>query len=43
MVLGGVPTHDEARRVIRQLEGELRRLCAIIDVEARACAVEAAR
>jgi len=43
MVLGGVPTHGEARRVIRQLEGELRRLCAIIDVEARACAVEAAR
>ena len=27
----------------RQEEAELRRLCAIIDVEARACAVEAAR
>ena len=43
MVFGGVPSRDEARRVIRQLEGELRRLCAIIDIEARACAVEAAR
>jgi len=43
MLQGGVPTRDDARHVIRQLEGELRRLCAIIDVEARACAVEAAR
>jgi len=43
MLQGGVPTGDDARHVIRQLEGELRRLCAIIDVEARACAVEAAR
>jgi hypothetical protein len=43
MVGGGVPTRAEARHVIGQLEGELRRLCAIIDVEARACAVEAAR
>jgi hypothetical protein len=43
MVRGGVPSRDEARHVIGQLEGELRRLCAIIDVEARACAVEAAR
>jgi hypothetical protein len=43
LVLGGVPSRDETRHVIRQLEGELRRLCAIIDVEARACAVEAAR
>ena len=40
---GGVPSRDEARHVIGQLEGELRRLCAIIDVEARACAVEAVR
>lgn len=43
MLQGGVPTRDDARHVIRQLEGELRRLCAIIDVEARACAAEAAR
>jgi hypothetical protein len=43
LVRGGVPSRAEARRVIGQLEGELRRLCAIIDVEARACAVEAAR
>jgi len=43
MVRGGVPTRDDARHVTRQLEGELRRLCAIIDVEARACAVEVAR
>lgn len=43
MVRGGVPSRDDARQVIRQLEAELRRLCAIIDVEARACAVEAAR
>jgi hypothetical protein len=43
MVRGRVPSSAEARHVIEQLEGELRRLCAIIDVEARACAVEAAR
>jgi hypothetical protein len=43
MARGGVPTRVEARRAIGQLEGELRRLCAVIDVEARACAVEAAR
>ena len=43
MARGDVPTRDEARHVIGQLEGELRRLCAIIDVEARACALEAAR
>jgi hypothetical protein len=43
MVRGDVPARDDVRHVIRQLEGELRRLCAIIDVEARACAVEAAR
>ena len=43
MVRGSVPTRAEARYVIGRLEGELRRLCAIIDVEARACAVESAR
>jgi hypothetical protein len=43
MVRGGVPTRAEAKHVIGQLEAELRRLCAIIDVEAQACAVEAAR
>lgn len=43
LVRGSVPTRAEAGHVIGQLEGELRRLCAIIDVEARACAVEAAR
>ena len=43
LVRGGVPSRAEARHVIGQLEAELRRLCAIIDVEARACAVEAAR
>ena len=43
MVRGGVPTRAESRHVIGQLEGELRRLCAIIDVEARACALEVAR
>ena len=43
MVRGDVPSRIEARHVIGQLEGELRRLCTIIDVEARACAVEAER
>jgi hypothetical protein len=43
MARGGVPTRAEARHVIGQLEGELRRLCAIIDAEARACALEGAR
>jgi hypothetical protein len=43
MARGVVPTRAEARHVIGQLEGELRRLCAIIDVEARACAVDTAR
>lgn len=43
MVRGGVPPRAETKRVMKQLEAELRRLCAIIDVEARACAVEAAR
>jgi hypothetical protein len=38
-----VPARADAKRVTAQLEAELRRLCAIIDVEARACAVEAAR
>ena len=43
LLRGGVPTRAEAKHVTRQLEGELRRLCAIIDVEARACAIEAVR
>ena len=43
LLRGGVPASAEAKRVIGQLEDELRRLCAIIDVEARACALEAAR
>jgi hypothetical protein len=38
-----VPGRAEMKRVTAQLEAELRRLCAIIDVEARACAVEEAR
>jgi hypothetical protein len=38
-----VPARADVKRVTAQLEAELRRLCAIIDVEARACAVEAAR
>jgi hypothetical protein len=43
MVGGAVPARAETRRVTRELEAELRRLCAIVDAEARACAVEAAR
>ncbi|HEX6050241.1 MAG TPA: hypothetical protein VFZ21_13260 [Gemmatimonadaceae bacterium] len=43
MVQGRVPTRAETRRATDQLEAELRRLCAIIDEEARACALEAAR
>ena len=39
----GVPARADVKRVTAQLEAELRRLCGIIDVEARACAVEAAR
>jgi hypothetical protein len=38
-----VPARADVKRVTGQLEAELRRLCAIIDLEARACAVEAAR
>lgn len=41
MMRGGVPTRAEARRVTDLLEAELRRLCAIIDLEARACALGA--
>lgn len=41
MMRGGVPTRAEARRVTDQIEAELRRLCAIIDVEAKACALGA--
>lgn len=43
MMRGGVPARGEAKHVIGQLEAELRRLCAIIDVEAQACALEAGR
>lgn len=43
MVQGRVPARAEARKTTDQLDAELRRLCAIIDAEARACALEAAR
>jgi len=43
MMRGAVPTRAEANHVIGQLKAELRRLCAIIDVEAQACALESAR
>jgi hypothetical protein len=43
MLRGGVPARAQVKRVTGQLEAELRRLCAIIDVEARACAVDAPR
>jgi hypothetical protein len=43
MLRGGVPARAQVKRVTGQLGAELRRLCAIIDVEARACAVEASR
>ena len=41
LLSGGSATRAEWKRVTAQLTAELRRLCAIIDVEARACAVEA--
>lgn len=43
LLQGRAPTRAEAKRATRALEAELRRLCALIDTEARACAVEAAR
>ena len=39
MVRGVVPARNDARRVIERLEAELRRVCVIIDLEARACAI----
>ena len=43
MVREGAATRGEAKRVIAALEAELRRLCGIIDVEARACALDSTR
>jgi hypothetical protein len=43
LMRGAAPTRDEARTVRGQLEDELRRLCAVIDAEAVACALEPAR
>jgi hypothetical protein len=43
LIASDVPARAEMKRVTAQLGAELRRVCAIIDVEARACAVEAAR
>ena len=43
LLRGDVPPRVEAERVTGQIEAELRRLCGIIDVEARACALEAVR
>jgi hypothetical protein len=43
-LLGGRAAPDaDSKHVIAQVALELRRLCAVIDVEARACGVEAAR
>jgi hypothetical protein len=39
MVRGVVPARADSRRVIEQLEAELRRVCGLIDLEARACAI----
>lgn len=41
MMQGRVPTRAETRRVNEQLDAELRRLCGIIDLEAKACARDA--
>ena len=43
LLRGGSVTRAESKRVTGQLAEELRRVCQINDVEARACAVEAAR
>ena len=39
MMRGAVPTRGTVRNVTHELEAELRRLCAIIDAEAVACAI----
>lgn len=43
LMRGAAPTREEVRNVRHQLEDELRRLCAVIDAEAVACALEPAR
>ena len=43
LVRGETVPRAETGHVIDQLAAELRRLCAIIDVEARACGIEAGR